>query len=283
MTEPTSANFPTSLDSNVSLGGDQVNLTQLTLDAGIDASTTTVSVAEDISAIAIPCYILIDSELIYATAQGSGNFTSCDRGAGGTSAASHSNSTVAYVVYAANLFNQLKRAIIAIETALGISSASALQTGKLDFPTSTELTIATSSITPTQNWHTVDTEADASSDDLDTIVASGVTDGFILFLRANNTARTVVIKHNTGNIVTTSAADITLDETYKYSILIYDATLTKWIAFSLSSNVSNTYGNLFPEATTMLNGNISVSVASNNITVAIKTLAGTDQIGRAHV
>lgn len=260
----------------------------------MNASVTTVSVTEDISGVNVPCYLLIGSELVYATAKGSGNFTSCDRGAGGTSAATHTNGNTVYVVYAANLFNQLKRAIVAIETELGAapSGASATvvarsdaldtrigksldSTGYLDFTASTELTIATGSVTPTQNWHTIDTEADSASDDLDTIVASGVTDGFILFVRANNTARSVVIKHNTGNIVTTSAADITLDETYKYSILIYDATLIKWIAFALSSG-SGTYGSLFPEATTMLNGKISVSVASNNITVAIKTLAGTD-------
>lgn len=132
--------------------------------------------------------------------------------------------------------------IVAIETELGTSvkgSATDLKTrlaksldnaGYLDFATSTELTIATGAVTVTQNWHTIDTEADAASDDLDTLTASGVSDGFVLFLRANNTARTVVVKHNTGNIVTTTAADLTLDETYKVVIAIYDATLTKWIA-----------------------------------------------------
>lgn len=209
------------------------------MDTTTDASTQTISVTEDISAINVPCYLLCGSELIYATAKSSGNFTSCDRGAGGTSAASHAISDAVYVVYAANQFNQLKRAVIATQTALGISSSSAIQAGDLDFPTSTELTIATGSVTPTQNWHTVDTEADASSDDLDTIVASGVTDGFVLFLRANNTARTVVIKHNTGNIVTSDAQSVTLDETYKIVQLVYDATLTKWIcSFTTTTSVT---------------------------------------------
>jgi hypothetical protein len=285
VTEPTSSNFPSSLDSNVTLGGDAVNLVSLTLDTSVDASTQTISVAEDISGVNVPCYILVGSELIYATAKSSGNFTNCDRGAGNTSAASHTNGDTVYVVYAANLFNQLKRAIIAVETELGTDPAGTktdLKTrlassldnaGNLDFATSTELTISSGSITPTQNWHTVDTESDAASDDLDTIVATGVTDGFILLLRANNTARTVVIKHNTGNIQVASTTDITLNETYKYAILVYDATLAVWLA---SANVTVLPSQIIASDGTLYNGRISVSVSSNNLTVAIKTMAGDD-------
>jgi hypothetical protein len=137
--------------------------------------------------------------------------------------------------------NQANDEVVAIETELGTDPAGSVATvkarlaqsmdgvGNLDFATSTELTISTGSVTPTQNWHTIDTEGDAASDDLDTIVASALTDGFRLYIRANNTARTVVIKHNTGNIVTFNALDITLDETYKFITLIYDVTLAKWI------------------------------------------------------
>jgi hypothetical protein len=107
--------------------------------------------------------------------------------------------------------------------------------GHLDFATSTELTISAGSATVTQNWHTIDTEADASTDDLDTLVATNATDGFVLFVRANNTARTVVIKHNTGNIQTDDGLSITLDETYKTVLMIYDATLSKWLAKQLAS------------------------------------------------
>lgn len=124
MTEPVASNYPSSLDTDVTLGGDAKNFASFTLDAGIDSSTTTVSVTEDISGIEVPLYLLVGGELIYATAKNSGNFTSCDRGAGGTTAASHSNGTSVYSVYGANLFNQLKRAIIAIETELGISPSS---------------------------------------------------------------------------------------------------------------------------------------------------------------
>lgn len=138
--------------------------------------------------------------------------------------------------------NLIDAEVEAIETELGTDVAGTqtnLKTrlaktlsdaGFLDFAASTELTIASGSVTPTQNFHRIDTESDAASDDLDTIVSSGVTDGFVLVVRAENAARTVVIKHNTGNIVTTTAGDISLTETYQKCILVYDSNLTKWIA-----------------------------------------------------
>ncbi len=61
----------------------------------------------------------------------------------------------------------------------------------------TELTIASGAVTKTQGYHTIDTQSDASSDDLDTISGGGV--GDILFLSAANDAREVVITRN-GNI-----------------------------------------------------------------------------------
>ena len=83
--------------------------------------------------------------------------------------------------------------------------------GSLAF-TPSELTIATGSITPTRHHHTVDTESDAASDDLDTMVAT-LTAGAEVLLRAENTARTVVIKHGTGNIFMADGQDFSLDTT----------------------------------------------------------------------
>ena len=104
--------------------------------------------------------------------------------------------------------------------------------GNIDFATSTELTISSGSITPTQNWHTVDTEADTSIDDLETIV--GMTDGFPLFLRPNNDARTIIIKHNVGNIVCIGNNDISLNDEHDIAVCVYDATLAKWIVGMLA-------------------------------------------------
>jgi hypothetical protein len=80
----------------------------------------------------------------------------------------------------------------------------------LNLGAATTLTIASGSITRTQARHMVDTEGAATTDDLTTI--AGGADGDRLILSAANTARSVVIKHGTGNIKTFSKSDITLDD-----------------------------------------------------------------------
>ncbi len=139
--------------------------------------------------------------------------------------------------------NSMATAIQSIITALGGTpqgTAADLETrlakalsgaGNLDFATSTTLTISAGSITPTQNWHAVETEGAASSDDLDTIVASALTDGFLLVIRPSSDSHTVVIT-NAGNIVTGTGASITLDDYTDVALLIYSATLTKWLVMA---------------------------------------------------
>ena len=78
------------------------------------------------------------------------------------------------------------------------------------FAVATELTIATGAITATQSHHTIDTEADGSPDDLDTI--NGLVTNQRYFFRPASDARTVVVKHGTGNILCIGNADITLDD-----------------------------------------------------------------------
>jgi len=86
--------------------------------------------------------------------------------------------------------------------------------GSLAF-TESELTISSGSVTATRSAHSIDTEADAASDDLDTIATGSVSDGCDLVIRANNTARTVVVKHNTGNIQLANDTDFSLDDDEK--------------------------------------------------------------------
>ena len=92
--------------------------------------------------------------------------------------------------------------------------------------TALELTISSGAITPTSTIHTVDTESNAASDDLTTI-ASGW-ENQLLLIRADNTARTVVVKSATGNILT-GGSDISLDDTNKYLLFLYDILLEKWV------------------------------------------------------
>lgn len=95
-------------------------------------------------------------------------------------------------------------------------------------PTQTELTIATGVITPTNMHHSVDTESDAASDDLDTITAPTSFPIFnMLIIRPADDARSVVVKHNTGNIILSGGADITLDDITDHILLFYDG--TQWV------------------------------------------------------
>lgn len=112
----------------------------------------------------------------------------------------------------------------------------------LRFRDATELTIASGVITPTQTTHTVDTESDAASDDLDTITAPSPEREQWLSLRPANGARTVNIRHNgggTGNIRTADGNTVVLDEAYKTAILIYLPESDVWWVAAPSANGSS--------------------------------------------
>jgi hypothetical protein len=105
--------------------------------------------------------------------------------------------------------------------------------GKVQFADDGELTISSGAITPTGVFHTVDTESDASSDDLETI--SGGVDGDILRIRAANTARTIVIKDGTGNIEIPSGNDVSLEDDETIAVFKYDGEKSKWLFTSFDS------------------------------------------------
>lgn len=97
-----------------------------------------------------------------------------------------------------------------------------------------ELTIASGAVTATHAWHTVDTESDAASDDLDTV--NGLSAGEICLITANNTARTVNITNGVGNISTATGSTISLDDDLKAVLLMGDTAGTGVIAYPLQSS-----------------------------------------------
>ena len=101
-----------------------------------------------------------------------------------------------------------------------LSDNTAFLKANIALETFVELTIDTGAVTKTKSLHDVDTEDDDATDDLDTI--NGGSEGDLLILRAEHTDRTIVIKNGTGNI--DCDADITLDTTSKFAVLIYDGT-----------------------------------------------------------
>lgn len=88
-----------------------------------------------------------------------------------------------------------------------------------------ELTIDAGAVTKSRSHHTIDTESDAVSDDLATIL--GGAEGEVILLRAAHTDRTVVLKTGTGNIINPSGTDITLNDTNDYCLLAHNG--TNWI------------------------------------------------------
>ena len=103
--------------------------------------------------------------------------------------------------------------------------------GRLQLGDTSELTIATGAVTNVANIHTIDTEGDAATDDLDTITpAADVGDGYLLVIMPAHTDRTVVIKHGTGNIQCFGNTDITLANDNDAVLLVYNLANTDWFA-----------------------------------------------------
>lgn len=99
----------------------------------------------------------------------------------------------------------------------------AMTIDKVIFGAGADLTIASGVITITHSLHAVDTQAAASTDDLDTI-NGGVTNQRLI-LRTVSAARDVVIKHGTGNIFNTSGADKTLGSNTQRFEYMYTGTI----------------------------------------------------------
>lgn len=96
----------------------------------------------------------------------------------------------------------------------------------------TEFTISSGSITPTVGLISVDTEADAASDNLDNISAGSLNNGSLLFLHAEHDDRTVNIRHNqggSGDVITIDGATIALDDSNKWVILWHDNANDQWV------------------------------------------------------
>lgn len=96
----------------------------------------------------------------------------------------------------------------------------------INFGTAQTATIASGVISATKTHIVVDTQGAAASDDLDTI--SGGAQGRILFLRTASSARTVVLKHATGNIRMANGNDYAINNTDKFAVLIHNGTY--WVA-----------------------------------------------------
>lgn len=140
------------------------------------------------------------------------------------------------------------------------------------FGSASELTIASGAIAATRSYHTVDTESDAASDDLDDI--TGLAAGEILFIRPDNTARSVVLRHAIGSnkIATPGARNITLAETTDWALLMGDGTQAVVIAASTLADGLLSATNAWTGAQTFQNLLLG---ASSELTIASGAVAAT--------
>lgn len=89
--------------------------------------------------------------------------------------------------------------------------------------TESEKTISAGAFTAQRSFHSVDTEADAATDDLANIATGSVNDGALLILVAENAARVVTLKHEAGGagqLHLANQQDITLDTVEKHVLLV---------------------------------------------------------------
>lgn len=140
------------------------------------------------------------------------------------------------------------------------SNDAALNAGKEErFAAATELTIASGAITVTARYHDIDTESDAASDDLDTISGGVMGTSDTIIIRPESDARTVVVKHGTGNIVLKGGTDVTLDDIEDHIELFWDG--TQWVDIGGGSGSSGS-GDLLADGTIPLTANWDVGAYS---------------------
>jgi hypothetical protein len=113
------------------------------------------------------------------------------------------------------------RSITATDGQVDVSD-DGIDVANIELYDTTELTIdGAGAITRTQVYHRIDTAGDAGTDNLDTI-NGGTNAGELLVIRPENDARTIVVRHNVGNIWLIGEADISLEDTEDHLLLAYD-------------------------------------------------------------
>lgn len=151
-----------------------------------------------------------------------------------------------------------------LKTSAGVTVWTIDGIGEADSIAESELTIASGSITPTGDKHTVDTEADAATDELTNIVMTNTPDGSLLYLRAANDSRMVTITHaagGVGQIHLKKDANLTLESTEDRILLVRNG--TDWEEV-FRSGLRNEYDNIWVGAAAMISTDTNGAAPGNN-------------------
>lgn len=125
----------------------------------------------------------------------------------------------------------------------------------------TELTIASGVVAVTQLVHVVDTEADASSDDLDSLTGGQAEQ--IVMVRPASGARTVVLKHAIGanKIATPGGISISLAEDTDWALLAHNG--TQWSVIGSSALVDTAAAIVSANTDATIPGDVALGLAAS--------------------
>lgn len=146
---------------------------------------------------------------------------------------------------------------------------------RLNLPAATELTIASGAVAATQMHHTIDTQGDAASDDLDDI--TGGANVPILLVRPASGSRTVVLKHALGanKIACPLATDIALADATDWALLVHNGTQYTVLAGSFLSTSTGFAGLLAALVTSLESALAATTNGDGAAKVGIEDAAGT--------
>jgi hypothetical protein len=128
MPNPNTAQFPSVIPTDTTLGGVATDNLYTTLSSAINNSQTN-NITVSNGSFEVPVLILIDGELILATSKSTNTLNNCTRGFGGSSAANHAAGSSVYGYVFAYHHNQVCSEIQAVCTALGVDLANVLKPG----------------------------------------------------------------------------------------------------------------------------------------------------------
>lgn len=148
---------------------------------------------------------------------------------------------------------------------------------RLSFTAATELTIASGTVARTQVVHTIDTESDAASDDLDTVTGGGAEQ--ILLIRPASAARTVVVKHSIGanGFACPGGQDISLAEGTDWLLAAHDG--TQWVVLAFNTLARPVAVDLiFKAATTLTIASGAITATQGSHIVDTEGAAASDDL-----
>jgi len=132
MAEPTATKMPTAYDDNTTLIGDQIDQRTFTLNGTINNVVQTITVIGSLGDVEVPCYILFTDatdEIIFAEGKSGSDFTSCVRGARGTTAVGHTTGASMSLILSGQQINMYREATIAGQKFQGLVGVDASKAG----------------------------------------------------------------------------------------------------------------------------------------------------------